>query len=229
MASARHGKPTFGTLMAAALTLGLLAVPLTAPAQQPARVWRIGLLDYGSDPASSPRWNALRERLRELGYVEGKNATFESRWGDARLDQLPRLAASLVDAKVDIIVTAGSESAAAVKQATKSIPIVTATGGDLVGMGIIESLARPGGNVTGVISMTTELGGKRLEILRQLLPRISRVSLLRDLDNRGTRLFIGEVERAAKPLGVVVQVVGVHGNESLDRAFVTARQERADA
>ena len=229
MASARRVTPTVVKLVAAALALAVLAVPVIARAQQSAKVWRIGLLDYASDPASSPRWKALRDRLRELGYLEGQNTVFESRWGAANLAQLPPLAASLIDLKVDIIVTAGSESAAAARRATSSIPIVTATGSDLVGLGIIESLARPGGNVTGVISMTSELGGKRLEILKQLLPRISRVSILRDLDNRGTRLFVGEAERAAKPLGVVVQVVGLHGNEDLDGAFMTLKQGRAHA
>src|SRR6266852_7164569 len=125
---------------------GLLAAPLTAEAQPGGKVWRIGLLDFASDPTSSSRWKALRDRLHELGYVEGQNVLFESRWGGGR-SRLPDLAAELVNAKVDIIVTAGSESAAAVKQATSQIPIVLATGGDLVGLGVVSSLARPGGNV----------------------------------------------------------------------------------
>jgi ABC-type uncharacterized transport system substrate-binding protein len=208
---------------------GLLAAPLAVEAQQAGKVWRIGLLDYASDPASSVRWKALRDQLRELGYVDGESVRFESRWSDGQVNRLPGLAAELVNAKVDIIVTAGSESAAAARQATSSLPIVTATGGDVVGLGLVTSLARPGGNVTGVISMTSELGGKRLELLKQLIPRLSRVAILRDLDNRGTRLFVSEVERAAKSLGVVPQIVGVHGPKDLDGAFLTMKRGRADA
>ena len=205
----------------------LLAASLTADAQ-PAKVWRVGLLDYASDPASSVRWKALRDRLRELGYVEGQNVFFESRWGDGQLSRLSGLAAELVNAKVDIIVTAGTESAAAAKRTTSSLPIVTATGGDVVGAGVVASLARPGGNVTGVISMTSELGGKRLELLKLLIPRASRVAILRDLDNRGTVSFVSDVERAAKRLGVVAQVVGVHGRRDLDGVFSTMKRGRAD-
>jgi putative ABC transport system substrate-binding protein len=207
---------------------GALAAPLSAKAQA-GKVWRIGLLDYASDPASSSRWKGLRDRLRDLGYVEGQNVLFESRWSDGPSGRLPGLAAELVKAKVDIIVTAGSESAAAVKQATSSIPVVMATGGDFVGLGLGASLARPGGNVTGVISMTSELGGKRLELLKQLLPRVSRVAILRDLDNRGTRAHVSDAEIAAKSLGVVLQIVGVHGHKDLDGAFLAIKRARADA
>ena len=208
---------------------GALATSLAAEAQQAGKVWRIGLLDYASDPASSSRWKALRDRLRELGYVEGQNALFESRWSDGQRGRLPGLAAELVNAKVDIIVTAGSESAAAVKQATSSIPVVLATGGDLVGLGLVGSLARPGGNVTGVISMTNELGGKRLELLKQLIPRVSRVAILRDPDNRGTRLFVSEAESASKSLGIVLQIVGMHGDKDLEGAFLAMKRARVDA
>jgi putative tryptophan/tyrosine transport system substrate-binding protein len=140
--------------------VALLAAPIAAKAQPAGKMWRIGLLDYASDPAFSSRWMALRDRLRELGYVEGQNVVFESQWSDAQKDRLRSLARELVNAKVDIIVTAGSESAAAAKRATSSVPIVMATGGDLAGFGLVASLARPGGNVTGVISLTSELGGR---------------------------------------------------------------------
>ena len=207
----------------------VLAVPLAAEAQRAGKMWRIGLLDYASDPASSSRWTALRDRLRELGYVEGQNVAFESRWSDAQKDRLPGLARELVNAKVDIIVTAGSESAAAAKRATGSVPIVMATGGDVVGSGIVASLARPGGNVTGVISLTSELGGKRLELLQQLIPRVSRVAILRDPDNRGTRAFVSDAERAAKSLGINLQVVSVHGHKDLDGAFLAMKRAHIDA
>jgi putative tryptophan/tyrosine transport system substrate-binding protein len=207
----------------------VLAAPLSTQAQTSGRVWRIGLLDYAADPASGSRWKALRDRLRELGYVESQNVLFESRWSDGQKSRLPGVAAELVNAKVDIIVTAGSEAAAAVKHATSSIPVVLATGGDLVAMGIVPSLARPGGNVTGVISMTSELGGKRLELLRQLIPRVSRVAILRDPNNRGSRALVSEADRAAKSLGLVLQIVAVHGQKDLAGAFLTAKRAGADA
>src|SRR5262245_43134085 len=215
--------------IAIVLVLSLLLTPRAADAQPGGRVWRIGLLDYASDPASSSRWNALRDRLRELGYVEGQNVLFESRWGDEQFGRLPGLAAELVKAKVDIIVTAGPETAAAVKQATSSIPVVMATGGDVVGIGVVASLARPGGNITGLISLTSELGGKRLELLHQLIPRASRVGIVRDLDNRETRRFAGDAEQAAKSMGIVLQTVGVHGDKDLDGAFLAMKRARADA
>ena len=207
---------------------GTMVLPRAAQAQQAGKLWRIGLLDYASDPASSSRWKALRDQLRELGYVEGQSVLFESRWGDGRT-RLPDLAAELVKAKVDIAVTAGTDAAAALKKATSSIPVVLATGGDFLGLGLGASLSRPGGNVTGVISITSELAGKRLELLKQLIPRVSRVALLRDLGNRGTLAHVRDAERAAKPLGVVLQVVGVHGHKDLEGAFSTLKRARADA
>jgi ABC-type uncharacterized transport system substrate-binding protein len=208
---------------------GVLSAPLAAGAQPAGKIWRIGLLDLSSDPASSSRWKALLDRLRELGYVEGQNVLFESRWSDGQRGRLLGLARELVNGKVDIIVTAGSESAAAVKRATSSIPVVMATGSDPVELGVVTSLARPGGNVTGVISMTSELGGKRLELLKQLIPRVARIAILRDLDNRGSRLVVRDTETAAKALGVVPQIVGVHGPKDLDGAFMAMKRARADA
>jgi putative ABC transport system substrate-binding protein len=218
--------------------LGLLAMvaiacvgaPATVRAQQPAKVWRIGLLDYAaSDPASAARWKALRERLRELGYVEGQNVIYEPRWGDGQVGRLRSLAAELIDAKVDILVTAGTEAALAAKQATSSIPIVTATGGDPVELGLVGGLARPGGNVTGVISLITQLTGKRLELLKQLIPRASRVAVLRNPDNRSSAFTLRDAESAAKSLGVVVQGVGVRGPGDLDAAFLAMKRARTDA
>jgi len=211
------------------LGLGLLAGPLAAEAQPAGKVWRIGLLDFASDPASSSRWKALRDRLHELGYVEGKNVLFESRWSDGELARMPGLAVQLVKARVDIIVTAGTESAVAAKQATSSIPIVMATGGDVVGDKLVASVARPGGNVTGVNSLTSELVAKRLELLKELVPGLSRVAILRDLDNRATKLYENQAERAAKSLGTAVKVVGVHGHKELDGAFLAMEQAHAGA
>jgi putative ABC transport system substrate-binding protein len=208
----------------------LLVTPLDAEAQQGGKVWRIGLLSSGaSDSGGAARWKAFREQLRELGYVEGQNVIFESRWGEEQVGRLRGLAAELIDAKVDILVVAGSETALAAKQATSSIPIVTATGADPVKLGVVASLARPGGNVTGVFSLSNELTGKRLELLKQLIPRVSRVAFLRNPDNRASALVLRDAESAAKSLGVVVQGVGVRGPRELDAAFVAMKRARADA
>jgi putative ABC transport system substrate-binding protein len=212
------------------VAIACVAAPSIVSAQQPAKIWRIGLLDYAaSDPASAARWKALRERLRELGYVEGQNVIYEPRWGDGQVGRLRSLAAELIDAKVDILVTAGTEAALAAKQATSSIPIVTATGGDPVELGLVGGLARPGGNVTGVISLITQLTGKRLELLKQLIPRASRVAVLRNPDNRSSAFTLRDAESAAKSLGVVVQGVGVRGPGDLDAAFLAMKRARTDA
>jgi putative ABC transport system substrate-binding protein len=208
---------------------GLLAAPLTAQAQRQGKVWRIGLLDYGaSNSSSDARWKALRERLRELGYVEGQNVVFEPRWGNEQADRLPGLAAELVKLKVDVVVTATGEAALAAKKATSSIPIVTATCPDPVRLGLVASVARPGGNVTGVTSLSSDLGGKRLQLLKQLVPRASRVAILRDPDNRASELNTRGAESVAKSLGVVIQSVDVRGEKDLDAAFATMKRARAD-
>jgi putative ABC transport system substrate-binding protein len=139
------------------------------------------------------------------------------------------MAAELIDAKVDILVTAGTEAALSAKQATSSIPIVMATGGDPVKLGLVASLARPGGNVTGVISLIRELTGKRFELLKQLLPRASRVAILRDPENRSSALSARDAESVAKSLGVVVQDVSVRGPGDLDAAFLAMKRARSDA
>ena len=210
------------------------AVPLAVEAQPAGKVIRIGLLTHGvSDAVNAARWKAFREQLRELGYVEGQNVVFESRWGEGwgegQVGRTRRLAAELVEAKVDILVTAGTEALRAAKETTSSIPIVTATGGDLVAMGLAASLARPGGNVTGVISLINQLTEKRLELIKQLVPRASRVAILRDPDNRSSALSVRDAERVAKPLGVVVQEVAVRGPGDLETAFSTMKRARADA
>jgi putative tryptophan/tyrosine transport system substrate-binding protein len=208
----------------------LLAAPLAAEGQQPAgRMIRIGLLDSGSDPASVDRWQAFRERLRELGYVEGRNVVFESRSAGEQVGRLPSLAKQLIDAKADILVTASSEAALAAKRATSSIPVVTATGTDPVALGLVASLARPGGNVPGVYSAAYELAAKRVDLLKQLIPQLSRLALLRNPDNRGSTLMERAVESAAKTLGVTVQMVGVRSPKDLDAAFVAIKNARAEA
>ncbi len=211
------------------LTLGALAAPLAAQAQQEGKPVRIGLLDLAaSDPASVARWKAFRERLRELGYVDGQNAVFVLRRADEQVGRLPSLAVELIDARVDILATASSEAALAAKQATSSIPIVTATGGDLVALGLIASYARPGGNITGVTSLTNELAGKRLELLKEAIPRISLVAALRDPDNRSSALAVPS-EGAGKALGVAVRAFEVRRPGDLDPAFRAMKRAHADA
>ena len=210
---------------------GLLAAPLAAEAQQAGKVWRIGLLSFAaSDPASAARWKAFRDRLRELGYVEGQNVIFETRWGDEQVGRLRGLAAELIDAKVDILVTAASEAALAAKQATSSIPIVTATGGDPVELGLAAGLARPGGNVTGMTSISSELSAKRLGLLRELMPQVSRVAALWDRTARGSALAVRDTEVAARSLGIALQSVAVRPDpRDYDAAFVAMKRDGAGA
>ncbi len=213
-----------------ALGGGLLAAPLNAGAQQAGKVIRIGLLDYGASNASAvARWKALRERLRELGYVEGQTVVFETRWGNGQVARMPGLAAELINLKVDVVVTATGEAALAAKQATSSIPIVMATGPDPVVLGLAASLARPGGNVTGVISVTEELAGKRLELLRQVVPRASHIAILHDPDNRASTLQVQDAERVGKAVGVVVSRFDARDQRDFDAAFMAMKRARADA
>jgi putative tryptophan/tyrosine transport system substrate-binding protein len=213
-----------------ALSGSLVAVPLAAQPQEARKVVRIGLLSLAaSDPASASRWKAFRDRLGEPGYVEGQNTTFESRWADGQVGRLRGLAAELIASKVDILVTAGSEAAIAAQHRSNSLPIVMATGGDPVEMGLASSLARPGKNVTGVISLIAQLTVKRLELIKQLIPRASRVALLRDPDNRSSAFSLRAAEGAAKPLGLVVQGFTVQNPRELEAAFLAMKRAHTDA
>ena len=211
------------------LALGLLAGPLAA--QQAGKVWRIGLLDYGSpDPARLAWWRAFQDRLRELGYVEGQNVVFQPRWGNGQVSRLPGLATELVAAKVDILVTAGNPASLAARQGTSSIPIVTATGPDPVELGLAASLARPGGNVTGMTSISSELAAKRLGLLKELIPQLSRVAALWDRTARGSALAVRDTEVAARSLGIALQSVPVRPDPSAyDAAFVAMKRAGAGA
>ena len=213
------------------LALGLLAAPLAAEAQQAGKVWRIGLLDYGSpDPARLAWWRAFQDRLRELGYVEGHNVVFQPRWGNGQVSRLRGLATELVAAKVDILVTAGNPASLAAKQVTSAIPIVTATGPDPVELGLAASLARPGGNVTGVTSISSELSAKRLGLLKELIPQVSRVAALWDPAARGSALAVRDTEVAARSLGIALQSVAVRDDpRDYDAAFVAIKRAGAGA
>src|SRR5437016_3534561 len=157
---------------------GLLAMPLGAHAQQQGKVWRVGFLSPTSASLSSPNIGAFLKGMRELGYVEGKNLVIEWRFADGKLERLPGLAAELVQLKVDTIVTAGSPAIGAAQKATTTIPIVMATAGDPVGSGFVKSLARPGGNITGLSNMAGDIAAKFIELLRSVVPKLSRVAML---------------------------------------------------
>ena len=208
---------------------GLLAASLAAEAQPVSKVWRIGYLANGARTPDGGPPAALRQALLELGYVEGKTVTYAGRWAEAKRDRLPGLVAELVDLKVDLIVTLGGPAAEAAKEATSTIPIVIASTGDAVGIGLIASLARPGGNITGITDQATELSAKRLELLKEAVPKASRIAVLWNADDRAMTLRYREIERAARILRVAVQPLGVREPDDFDVAFSAMTRERPDA
>ena len=210
------------------LAVVILAFVHPAEAQQPKKVPRIGFLFGSSLSANSARHEAFRQGLRELGYVEGKNIVIDWRSAEEKLDRLPALAADLVYLKVDIIVTGGSSPTHAAKEATITIPIVMAQDADPVGSGFVASLARPGGNITGLSTLAPELSGKRLEILKEVVPKLSRVAVLGNSTEPGNAQMLGETERAAVVFGVKLQYVDVLSPKDIETAFRTASKARAD-
>ena len=210
------------------VALGLLATPL-ADAQQTGKTYRIGYLSVGARPTDGAPPAALRQALQELGYSEGKNVTYESRWAEAKRERLPALAAELAALKVDLIVTVGSTAAAAAKEASSTTPIVMALSGDPVGVGLIASLARPGSNVTGITDDATPLSAKRLQLLKEAVPSVARVAVLWNAQDQAMTLRYREIDKAARVLGVTVQPLGVREPDDFDRAFVTMDRERPDA
>jgi putative ABC transport system substrate-binding protein len=197
-----------------------------AQAQQPKKIPRIGLLRAGA--ASDPSVDAFRQGLRELGYIEGTNIFIEYRYAEEKSERLPALAEELVRLKVDVIVVQGPQAIPATKNATKTIPIVMGSP-DPVGTGLVESLARPGGNITGLTLISPELSGKRLELLKEILPTISRVAVLFDSINPGNTLVIKETEAAARFLGLKLQMLEVRGSNDLANAFGVAKKNGARA
>jgi putative tryptophan/tyrosine transport system substrate-binding protein len=214
-----------------ALSFGamLFALWLPAEAQQSKKIAKIGLLAPSTPAAAAHLVAAFRQGLQELGYVEGKAFVLELRYGEARADRLPEIARELVGLKVDVIVTATDVAIAAVKRETQTIPIVMANSSDPVGTGFVASLARPGGNVTGLSNMSPDLSGKRLELLREVVPGLSRVAFLWNPDVRGAVLDYKETESAASSLRLQLQSVEVSRAEDLDRAFSAITKERAQA
>jgi len=207
----------------------LLALPFPARAQQPTKIPRIGYLSGTSPSTSSARREAFRQGLRELGYVEGKNIIIEWRYAEGKLDRLPALAAELLRLKVDIIISAGLGPTRAAKEATNTIPIVMTNEGDPVGTGIVASLARPGGNITGLSTLAPELSGKRLELLKEIIPKLSRVAVFRTSTQPGNAQMLREVELAAKAFGVQLQYLDVLSPKDIETAFRAAIKGRAEA
>jgi putative tryptophan/tyrosine transport system substrate-binding protein len=205
----------------------LFALCFSASAQQQTKVARIGHLSAtaAADPA---RREAFLQGLRQLGYVEGKNIIIEWRYGEGKADRLPVLATELVRLKVDVIVTAGPEGTVVAKEATSTIPIVMTQDPDPVANGFVASLARPGGNITGLSTLSAELSGKRLELLKEIIPRLSRVAVF-DNSTGGNAQVLRETERTARALGVKLQYLDVQSPKDIETAFRAASKARVNA
>ena len=185
---------------------GLLAAPLVVDAQPAAKVYRIGMLERTSPAINAANLDAFRRGLRDAGYVEGKNLVIEYRSAEGRDDRFPGLATELVRLKVDLIVTRGTPAALAAKNATQAIPVIITGLADPVGQGVVASLARPGGNITGVSAIVTEIYSKRVELLRELAPRVSRIAAILNMSNPSIPPAWKEIERAAQSLGIQAQL-----------------------
>jgi ABC-type uncharacterized transport system substrate-binding protein len=209
----------------------LLALGVTAEAQQPTKVPRIGWVSGSGDPNTpGPQVESFRQGLRDIGYVEGKNILVEYRYAEGQLDRVPSLVAELVQLKVDVLVSGNFATIRAAKQATKTIPIVIVTAQDPVAAGLVDSLARPGGNITGLTRLTRELSGKRLELLKEIVPRISRVGVIWDTNAPGPVIAFKEYETAAQALKIFLLSLEVRGpNPDFEGAFQAAARGRANA
>jgi len=212
-----------------AIVVALTVCGAVATAQQPTKIPRLGYLAGAPVSANAPRREAFRQDLRELGHVEGKNIIIEYRSADGKLERLPALAAELVRLKVDIIVTAGPIPTRAAKAATSTIPIVMTQDPDPVGNGFVASLARPGGNITGLSTLAPELSGKRLEILKETIPKLSRVAVFGTSTFPGIAQMVKETELVAGAFGVKLQYLDLLEPKDIETAFRAAGKGRADA
>jgi putative ABC transport system substrate-binding protein len=211
------------------LTLSLVVAPFAVEGQPTGKVYRIGVLETVSSTLNTANLDAFRQGLRELGYVEGQNFVIEYRSADGQPERFPGLATELVRLKVDLIVTRGTPAVLAAKKATGSIPIVMASSADPAGYGIVSGLARPGGNVTGLSTIGVELAGKRLELLKEAIPRIARIAQLANMSSPASASQWPQIEVAARSLGLEPQLLDVRASEDFARAFDTAIKQRADA
>jgi len=216
------------TIIGLALGSILLALGLPAQAQQPRKISRIGYLSGGDPVSRGYRIEAFRQGLKELGYTEGKNIIIEYRFAEARSDRLPELARELIGLKVDIIFAGGTPATEAAKNATRTLPIVTSSD-DPVGRGLVAGLPRPGGNITGLTNLAVQLVGKRLELLKEVIPGLSRVALLCNPSNPRSDLGMRETEVVAQSVGVRLHVAEVQDRDDLERAFAALKRDRAEA
>jgi len=211
------------------LTTALLSTAPFLGAQQAGKVPRIGFLGNSTAALEANLIGPFREGLRDLGYVDGRNILIEYRWAEGKYERFPTLIAEMIALKVELIVTAGTPAALAVKKATTSIPLVMIAVGDPVANGLITSLARPGGKITGLTSISMELEGKRLELLREIVPRLSRVAVLWNPANPVAAILVKDAQVAAEVLRMKLQLVGVQAAEEFDNAFAAIVRERAGA
>ena len=207
----------------------LLDVAVIAEVQPLTKHSRIGFLNVGTPATSPARQEVFRQGLRDLGYVEGKNIVIEWRYAEGKPDRLPAIAADLVRLKVDVIVTGGGISTRSAKDATVTIPIVMTQDIDPVGNGFVASLARPGGNITGLSTLAPEISGKQMELLKEIVPKFARVAVLGTTTNPGTAQALKETELAAGAFKVQLQYLDVLGSKDIDTGFQTASKARADA
>jgi putative tryptophan/tyrosine transport system substrate-binding protein len=218
-------KKIFGLTLSAML----FALCFPAVAQQRAKVPHIGFLSAASPSAMSTRLAPFKQGLRELGYVEGKNISIESRYAEGKLDHLRELATELVRLKVAVMVSGGPAVTRPIKEVTSTIPIVMTQDSDPVGSGLVASLARPGGNVTGLSTLAPEISGKQLEILKEIVPRLSRLAVLGNSALAGNAQSLKETEQAAQTFGVQLQYLDVSSRKEIDSVFRAASKGRADA
>jgi putative ABC transport system substrate-binding protein len=219
--------PNAGMFWLLCAMLFVLSVP--AEAQQTEKVHRIGFLGNSTAALEANLIGPFREGLRDLGYVEGKNIVVEWRWAEGKYERFPALIAELIASKVELIVTAGTPATIALKKATTTLPLVMIAVGDPVGTGLIASLAHPGGNLTGLTSISPELDGKRLELLREVVPKISHVAVLWNPTSPLQVVAERETQAAAQAMGIKVLSLGVQAQEHFDDAFATIRRERPGA
>jgi putative tryptophan/tyrosine transport system substrate-binding protein len=207
-----------------------LVLPLAVRAQPTSKAWRIGLFDSSSPEAGRLRlWDAFRQQMRELGYVEGDTVVFEPRWAKGRVDRALTLAAELVDLKVDVIATTAWLATQAATRATNRVPIVMAAIDDPVSRGFVASLNRPGGNVTGLATIDSDLIAKRLEFLREVVPQASRLAMIWEAGNEGAGTAARNAQNAAQALGISLQSLAVRGAEDFDGAFAAMVRDGAAA
>jgi ABC-type uncharacterized transport system substrate-binding protein len=212
-----------------AVASSAVAWPIGAWAQQTSKVWRVGMLETTSEALNAPNVTAFRRGLQQLGYVEGKNLAIEYRSGEGRIERFPELAAEMVRLKVDVIVTRGTPAALAAKNATTTIPIVMAAIGEPIGTGMVGSLAQPGGNVTGLSAFVNELAAKRIEIMREIVPKISRMAMIDNMGNASVPAAWDETKKATLAFGIQPLLYDVREPGDIGAAFDAAVAQHVDA